>query len=72
MGSCNIIHDERSEEWIIHEPIVYYELTILIHGFGTLIWNKRDLGSIHLVGCSIENTLNRNYSFYGHGQWVLL
>ena len=51
MGSCNIIHDERSEEWIIHEPIVYYELTILIHGFGTLILNKSDLHSIHLFGC---------------------
>ena len=49
MGSCNIIHDERSEECIIHEPIVYYELTILIHGFGALILNKRDLCSIDLV-----------------------
>ena len=51
MGSCNIIHDERSEEWIIHKPIVYYELNILKHGFGTLILNKSDLHSIHLFGC---------------------
>ena len=29
-----------------------------------LLENNFDLYPIHLVGCSIKNNLNRNYSFY--------
>ena len=43
------MHNERSEECIIHEPIVHHELTDLIHGFKTVICNKRDLHPIRLV-----------------------
>ena len=43
------MHSEWSEECIIHEPIVHQELTDLIHGFGRVICNKRDLYPIHLV-----------------------
>ena len=51
VGSCNIMHDERSEECIIHEPIVHHELTDLIHGQSLLILgNNTNLDSIDLVG----------------------
>ena len=48
MGSWDIIHDERSEEWIIHEPIILW-----INYFNTwlsnfckqkgVIWYSKDL-----------------------------
>ena len=48
IGSWNIMHDERSEECIIHEPIEQHELTHLHHG-SLIFANKRDLYPIHLV-----------------------
>ena len=49
MGSCNIMHDERSEECIIHEPIVNHELTNSHHG-SVIFGNKSDLRTSGLVG----------------------
>ena len=48
VGSCNIMHNEQSEECIIHESIEYHELTDLHHG-SVILWNKRVLYLIHLV-----------------------
>ena len=42
------MHDERSEECIIHEPIEQHELTHLHHG-SLIFANKRDLRTSDLV-----------------------
>ena len=42
------MHDERSEECIIHEPIEQHELTHLHHG-SVIFGNNSDLWPIHLV-----------------------
>ena len=50
-------------------PLINYFNTWLTDFY--FLKNNFDLYSIHLVGCSIENNLNTNYSFYGHEQSVL-
>ena len=65
------MHDERSKECIIHEPIEQHELTDLHHG-SLIFANKRDLRTSDLVATFNGNILNRNYSYYGHVQWVPL
>ena len=45
------MHDERSEECIIHEPIVHHELTDLIHGQVYSFWKQM---SLTVYSCFVE------------------
>ena len=58
-----MIHDERSEECIIHEPIVKHDLTDLIHGSSIISRNNSNLHPTHLVVFLIGFMINgiQNY-----------